>query len=105
KKGLRVKRIRQIEAIPPTVNTIKENVFRVRLNPHRIQHDTQRYSGPFCNRGPSLLANVFRDLRARRKTFEIGQREFAGAGNESLNGEPPLAKTSSHVLTVLIVIG
>src|SRR6266571_927119 len=75
-QGLRVPGISHVEAIPPSIDAIKEDVLRLGLNPDRIQHEGKRHTGPLRNRRPTLLADVFCDLRARRIASEFREGKF-----------------------------
>src|SRR5262245_15999146 len=96
-------RIRQIQAVPPSIHTKEEDIPRLGLNSRLAQHIREWYAGPFGNCRPTLLANVLCNLRSRRITLQLRERKLTWPGHEPFDGEPPLRESGSHIGLVRIV--
>src|SRR5262249_23991404 len=102
---LGMKRIRQIEAVPPSVNSVQKNQPGLRKNTCGIRVTPRRYAFQLSVRGPALFENVLGNLRGGRKPLQFRKGEFIRARNKSVHRKPPLLESTSHVASVIVVLG
>src|SRR5262249_12435322 len=94
--------IGHVQTVPPTIDAIKENVFRFRKNPDGVEYSRKRNAGPFRYCGPTLLAHMLCDLRARWIAFQLRQSQLGRPRDQTISREPPFAETTKDVLPVQI---
>ena len=70
-----MKGIGHIEAVPPAIDAVKEDILRLRQNTCRIQHEGKRNTGPFRDCRPALLANVLGNLGPDGKRFNSAREK------------------------------
>ena len=63
-QSLRMPGIGHIEAVPPSIDAIKEDIPGLRLNSGGTQNKRERNACPLGNCRPAIFAYVLRDLRA-----------------------------------------
>jgi DHA2 family lincomycin resistance protein-like MFS transporter len=109
---LRVQGIFQVDALvvllrsaPHRVRTVKNDVARVRLQPHEREDVTERHAGPFADCAPSFDAIVPRDLCAARHRPQLREREGCGLLHQSVDLELPVVESACRQRLVFGVLG
>src|SRR4029453_15138409 len=81
-----------VDAVPPAVDREEEDEAGLRIDAYVVEHSRERGSGPLRDEGPSFLAGLMRDLRARGESLELGERQGARAGHHAVDRQPPVRK-------------
>src|SRR6266404_7667279 len=82
--GLYVEGIRKIDALVVFragfhgVGAVEDDVSRLRLQGDLAEQSGTLHALPFADATPAFDAVMTRDLRARRKLAQLGQRQFGG---------------------------
>src|SRR6266851_7401616 len=74
-KGLRMIRIRHVQAVPHVIKAIEHHVLRLRAHSHQIQNMRKRDPRPPTDKRPALFARLVRNLTPRRHALQLIQSE------------------------------
>ena len=92
-----------VSLVPPS-HVLDDDVARLWPDAAgRLEHPLKRRTGPLADRRPALLADVGRDLRARRQALDLVERERPRTLDEARHRQSPVPETLSPVALILRV--
>src|ERR1700676_3024079 len=100
-------RVEHIQAAPLLLRPERkeEDVLCLWQDSDKIQNISKRDTRAFGNEGPTLFASLMGDMRARRITLQVVEREGGRTSNQALHLEPPVGESSSQQTLVRFVLG
>ena len=104
-EGLGVQSVGHVEAVPGFVEGEEDDVGGVRENFDEVQKVRERDAGPFGDEGPAFFAGLMGDLGAGGEALQLRQREGRGAGDQAVDGEPPIGEAAGEQALVFVVRG
>src|SRR5205807_1654210 len=104
-QSLRMPCVRHVQTVPPSIDTIKKDIPGLWLNTGLSEDPGKRNACPFRDCRPTLLADVFCNLRARRIASQLSEGKFRRPGDHPIDRKPPLAETGTHVPPVKRIFG